>query len=74
MFDKIYTDIASINWPALRGDNMFQTILNLLSSAYVEITILIILLIGFITHRKDPRLVVSGIRIIRTVIVVLIFF
>ncbi len=74
MFDKIYTEIASINWPALRGDNMYQTILNLLSSAYVEITILILLLIAFIVHRKDPRLVVSGIRIIRTIIVVLIFF
>lgn len=53
---------------------MFQTILNLLSSAYVEIVILLLLLIAFIIHRRDPRLVVSGIRIIRTVIVVLIFF
>ena len=39
---------------------MFQTILNLLSSAYVEIIILILLLIGFIIHRKDPRLVSLG--------------
>lgn len=53
---------------------MFQTILNLLSSAYVEIIILILLLIGFIMHRRDPRIVVSGIRIVRTIIVVLIFF
>lgn len=53
---------------------MFQMTLDLLGSAYVEIIILILLLIGFIVHRKDPRLVVSGIRIVRTVIVVLIFF
>ena len=53
---------------------MFQMIINLLSSAYVEIVILVILLIAFIIHRKDPRLVVSGIRMVRTAIVVLIFF
>jgi hypothetical protein len=74
MFAQVNDYIASINWPALKGDNMFQTIINLLSSAYVEIVILILLLIGFIIHRKDPRLVVSGIRIVRTIIVVLIFF
>jgi hypothetical protein len=74
MFAQAHDYIASINWPALKGDNMFQTIINLLSSAYIEIIILIILLIGFILHRKDPRLVVSGIRIIRTIIIVLIFF
>lgn len=53
---------------------MFQTILNLLSSAYFEILILGLLLIGFIRHRKDPRLVVSGVRIVRTIIFVMIFF
>lgn len=53
---------------------MFQMTLDLLSSAYAEIVILLILLAAFIVHRRDPRLVVSGIRIIRTVIVVLIFF
>jgi hypothetical protein len=66
------------NFPALhlpmRGDNMFQTILNLLSSAYIEIIILILLLFGFIIHRRDPRIVVSGVRIVRTILVVLIFF
>lgn len=53
---------------------MFQMILDLLSNAYVEIIMLIVLLVAFIIHRKDPRLVVSGIRLIRTVIIVLIFF
>jgi len=58
----------------MEGDNMFQMTFDLLSSAYVEIIILIVLLIAFFVHRKDPRLVVSGIRVVRVVIIVLIFF
>lgn len=53
---------------------MLQFLVNLLSSAYVEIVILILLLIGFVMHRRDPRLVVSGVRFVRTILVVLIFF
>lgn len=53
---------------------MSQYVLQLLGSAYVEIVILILILIGFITHRRDPRLVVSGVRLVRTMIVILIFF
>ncbi len=53
---------------------MLQGLVNILSSAYVEIVILFFLLLAFVMHRRDPRLVVSGIRIVRTLIVVLIFF
>jgi hypothetical protein len=53
---------------------MLQGLFTILASAYVEILILIVLLIAFFTHRRDPRLVVSGIRMVRTIIVVLIFF
>lgn len=53
---------------------MFQSMVNVLSNAYVEIVILALLLLYFLTHRKDPRLVVSAIRIVRTVFVVMIFF
>ena len=53
---------------------MLQGLVNILSSPFTEIGILIVLLLAFITLRKDPRLVVSGIRIIRTIILVLIFF
>jgi hypothetical protein len=53
---------------------MLQSLIDILSSAYVEIVILFFLLVGFVMHRRDPRLVVSSIRIIRTLIVVLIFF
>jgi hypothetical protein len=73
VFAGISDFFSSLHWPT-RGETMFETIMNLLSSAYVEIIILILLLIAFIIHRKDPRLVVSGIRVVRTIIVVLIFF
>jgi Ca2+/Na+ antiporter len=53
---------------------MLQGLVNILASPFTEIAILIVLLIAFITLRKDPRLVVSGIRIIRTLILLLIFF
>ncbi len=53
---------------------MLQGLISMLSSAYVEIVILFFLLLAFVMHRRDPRLVVSGIRIVRTLLVVLIFF
>jgi hypothetical protein len=65
---------ALIGDASLKGENMLQSLVDMLSSAYVEIIILFFLLVGFVMHRRDPRLVVSSIRIIRTLIVVLIFF
>jgi hypothetical protein len=53
---------------------MLDTLVNILTNAYVEIVILFVLVISFIMHRRDPRLVVSGLRIVRTILVVLIFF
>jgi hypothetical protein len=53
---------------------MLQAVISFLSSPFTEIAILVILLIAFITLRKDPRLVVSGVRLIRTLILLLIFF
>jgi hypothetical protein len=53
---------------------MLQSLVDILTNAYVEIIILFGLLAAFIMHRRDPRLVVSGIRIVRTILVVLIFF
>jgi len=53
---------------------MLQTIVDLLSSPFTEIIILVILLISFFTLRKDPRLVVSGVRLIRTLTLIAIFF
>jgi hypothetical protein len=53
---------------------MLQGLVNILSSAYTEIVILFILLFAFVRYRRDLRLVVSGIRIVRTLLIVLVFF
>ena len=53
---------------------MLQNLINFLSSPFTEIAILFVLLIVFFIHRKDPRLVVSGVELLRTLILVLIFF
>jgi hypothetical protein len=53
---------------------MLQGLFSTLASAYVEIVILFILLLVFIKHRRDSRLVVSGVRIVRTLVMVIIFF
>ncbi len=53
---------------------MFQALVNLLMSPFTEILIFVVLFIAFFVLRKDPRLVVSGFRLFRTLILVLIFF
>ncbi len=53
---------------------MLQALVDILSSAYTEIVILFIFLIAFVRFRRDLRLVVSGIRIVRTLLIVLVFF
>ena len=53
---------------------MLQGLINTLASAYVEIVILFILLLVFVKHRRDSRLVVSGVRIVRTLVMLMIFF
>ena len=52
---------------------MFQSVLDFLSSAYVEIVILALLLVYFFKQRREPRLMASGIRLVRTIIIVIIF-
>lgn len=53
---------------------MLQSLFSILSSAYTEIVIFSILLIAFIRFRRDLRLVVSGIRIVRILMAVVLFF
>jgi Ca2+/Na+ antiporter len=50
-----------------------QTLVNVLAHAYTQILILILLIVYLFMHR-DQRLAVSGIRIVRTILVVVIFF
>jgi hypothetical protein len=56
-----------------RGETMFQSVLAPLSSAYVEIIILVLLLVYFFKQRREPRLMASGIRLVRTIIIAAIF-
>jgi Ca2+/Na+ antiporter len=72
VFAGISDFFASLHWPT-RGETMFQSVLNFLSSAYVELAILILLLIYFFKQRRDPRVMASGIRLVRTIIIVMIF-
>ncbi|MEJ2671374.1 MAG: hypothetical protein P8168_04065 [Deltaproteobacteria bacterium] len=52
---------------------MFQFFVDLLSSAYIELAILILLLIYFIMHLRDPRMKVSAVRMVRMAIVIAAF-
>ena len=53
---------------------MLQSLIKFLSSPFTEIAILIVLLIAYFTIRKDSRLLVSGLKLLRILILVLIFF
>ncbi|MBM4300035.1 MAG: hypothetical protein FJ121_00660 [Deltaproteobacteria bacterium] len=52
---------------------MFQSVIGFLSSAYVEIVILALLLVCFFKQRREPRLMASGIRLVRAIMIVIIF-
>ncbi len=52
---------------------MLDSIVYTLASPFVEIGILILLVLAFLTHRKDPRLAISGISILRVLILLLVF-
>lgn len=53
---------------------MLQGLINFLASPFIEIGILFVLLIAIVILRKDPRLVVSGMRMLRTLTLLMIFF
>jgi hypothetical protein len=72
VFAGIADYFSSLPWPT-RGETMFQSVLDFLSSAYVEIVILALLLVYFFKQRREPRLMASGIRLVRTIIIVIIF-
>ena len=54
-------------------DGISGIIFNLLGSAYIQIVIFFLLCAYFVRHRRDPRMVVSGIRLIRVIILLIIF-
>ena len=54
-------------------DGISGIIFNFLGSAYIQIVIFFLLCAYFVRHRRDPRMVVSGIRLIRVIILLIIF-
>jgi len=52
---------------------MSQAIANLIFSAYLQMIVLIFLAVYFFSRRRDPRLITSGINLLRTVIMIAIF-
>ncbi|MFP3866940.1 MAG: hypothetical protein ACLFUU_02105 [Desulfobacteraceae bacterium] len=52
---------------------MVGSIVNLLSSAYIQVVLLFLLLAYFFGHRNDPRHIASRLGLVRTIILVLLF-
>jgi hypothetical protein len=52
---------------------MFQYMIDSLGSAYIELIIFILLVTYFVIHRRDKRLVVSGISMLKVIILLVIF-
>jgi hypothetical protein len=53
---------------------MFDFLFRMEASVYIQVIILILLLAYFFGYRKDPRHLVSGVSVLRTITLVLIFF
>jgi hypothetical protein len=52
---------------------MLESFYTTLAIPFVEIVILFALLLAFYTYRKDPRLAISGVRLVRVLMLLLIF-
>ena len=52
---------------------MFQFLVDLLSSAYFELSLIILLIGYFVVHRRDKRLKISGVRMVRMSIAIAVF-
>jgi hypothetical protein len=57
----------------MRGEDMFQFLIDILSSAYIELVILILLIVYFVIHRRDKRMKISGVRLVRMAIAIAVF-
>jgi hypothetical protein len=72
MFAGIFDNIPTLPWPT-KGENMLQFFTDLLSSAYIELVILILLIAYFVLHRRDKRMKISGVRMVRMTIAMTVF-
>jgi hypothetical protein len=72
VFARISDYFASLHWPT-KGESMFQYLIDFLSSAYIEVIIFFLLIGYFIAHRKNQRFVVSGIKLMRVILLLIVF-
>jgi hypothetical protein len=72
VFAGLFDNIPALPWPT-RGGDMFQLLVDLLSSAYIELVLLILLVVYFVIHRRDYRLKISGVRMVRMTIAMSVF-
>jgi hypothetical protein len=72
VFSSIFNNLPALHWPT-RRDEMFQFLVDLLASAYFELSIIILLVIYFVVHRRDKRMKISGVRMVRMTIAMAIF-
>jgi Ca2+/Na+ antiporter len=73
VFAGISDYISSLHWPT-RGDDMFQYVVSILGSPFIEVIIFILLVVYFVIHRHDRHMVVSGIRMLQVAVLAVIFF
>lgn len=52
---------------------MFQILMDILGSVYMEVVIFFLLIAYFLTHRRDPRMVASSINFLRVLLLLIIF-
>jgi hypothetical protein len=72
VFAGIIDNLPALPWPT-RGEDMFQFLVDILSSAYIELVILILLVVYFVIHRRDKRMKISGVRLVRMAIAITVF-
>lgn len=52
---------------------MWNFLVEVITSAYAQVVLLFLLLAYFFGHRKDPRLMVSGLKLLQTAVLLIIF-
>jgi hypothetical protein len=74
MWDKLSEYVPSLNlhWPT-KGESMFQYLIDFLGSAYIEVIIFFLLVGYFVAHRRNQRLAVSGIKLLRVIGLLVVF-
>jgi len=54
-------------------EDMLDKIIYTMANPFIEIGLLVLLLLAFIRYRRDPRVEITGIKIVRVLILLLVF-